>query len=70
MQLGLTWPLQRLLHTSVPYGMPVARGFCWDAHCIRYIVLINKFSRKHIDLTHLHIFRAPVDQQSGKGFAG
>ena len=34
MQLGLTWPLQRLLHTSVPYGEPTKRGFCWDAHCI------------------------------------
>lgn len=34
MQLGLTWPLQRLLRTSVPYGEPVERGFCWDAHCI------------------------------------
>ena len=34
MQLGLTWPLQRLLHVSVPYGPPVDRGFCWDAHCI------------------------------------
>ena len=34
MQLGLTWPLQRLLHISVPYGNPTDRGFCWDAHCI------------------------------------
>ena len=34
MQLGLTWPLQRLLHTAVPYGQPLDRGFCWDAHCI------------------------------------
>ena len=34
MQLGLTWPLQRLLHVSVPYGDPTDRGFCWDAHCI------------------------------------
>ena len=34
MQLGLTWPLQRLLHRSVPYGAPLDRGFCWDAHCI------------------------------------
>ncbi len=34
MQLGLTWPLQRLLHTSVPYGTPTERGYCWDAHCI------------------------------------
>lgn len=34
MQLGLTWPLQRLLHTTVPYGEPLDRGFCWDAHCI------------------------------------
>lgn len=34
MQLGLTWPLQRLLKTSVPYGEPTDRGLCWDAHCI------------------------------------
>ena len=34
MQLGLTWPLQRLLHISVPYGTPTDRGYCWDAHCI------------------------------------
>lgn len=34
MQLGLTWPLQRLLHVSVPYGAPLAKGYCWDAHCI------------------------------------
>ena len=34
MQLGLTWPLQRHLRVSVPYGAPPERGFCWDAHCI------------------------------------
>lgn len=34
MQLGLTWPLQRLLRISVPYGDPVPKGHCWDAHCI------------------------------------
>ena len=34
MQLGLTWPLQRLLKVSVPYEEPVERGLCWDAHCI------------------------------------
>ena len=34
MQLGLTWPLQRLLKASVPYGEPIERGLCWDAHCI------------------------------------
>ena len=34
MQLGLTWPLQRLLKVSAPYGDPVCRGLCWDAHCI------------------------------------
>ena len=34
MQLGLTWPLQRLLKIPVPYGEPVHRGLCWDAHCI------------------------------------
>ena len=34
MQLGLTWPLQRLLKVSVPYGDPIDRGLCWDAHCI------------------------------------
>ena len=34
MQLGLTWPLQRLLKVSVPYGESIRRGLCWDAHCI------------------------------------
>ena len=34
MQLGLTWPLQRLLKVSVPYGDPIDRSLCWDAHCI------------------------------------
>ena len=34
MQLGLTWPLQRLLKVSVPYGDLIHRGLCWDAHCI------------------------------------
>ena len=34
MQLGLTWPLQRLLKVSVPYGDSIQRGLCWDAHCI------------------------------------
>ena len=34
MQLGLTWPLQRLLKVSVPYGEPLHRGLCWDAHRI------------------------------------
>ena len=34
MQLGLTWPLQWLLKVSVPYGDPIDRGLCWDAHCI------------------------------------
>ena len=50
MQLGLTWPLQRLLHTAVPYGVPVDRGFCWDAHCItlrgcRSLLLVHCDSR-------------------------
>ena len=34
MQLGLTWPLQRLMKVSVPYGEPSDRELCWDAHCI------------------------------------
>ena len=34
MHLGLTWPLQRLLKVSVPYGDSIDRGQCWDAHCI------------------------------------
>lgn len=34
MQLGLTWPLQRLLKVSVPYGNSIHRALCWDAHCI------------------------------------
>ena len=34
MQLGLTWPLQRLLKVSVPHGDAIHRGLCWDAHCI------------------------------------
>ena len=34
MQLGITWPLQRLLRVAVPYGEPISKSFCWDAHCI------------------------------------
>lgn len=34
MELGLTWPLQRLLKTSVPYSTEPDRFRCWDAHCI------------------------------------
>ena len=34
MQLGLTWPLQRLLHQAVPYGETASRTLCWDLHCI------------------------------------
>ena len=34
MHLGLTWPLQRLLKVSVPYGEPIDRSLCWDVHCI------------------------------------
>ena len=34
MQLGLTWPLQRLLRLKPEYGPPAERGACWDAHCI------------------------------------
>ena len=34
MQLGLTWPLQRLMKISVPYGAPIHRSLCWDSHCI------------------------------------
>ena len=35
MELGLTWPLQRLLRTAVPYGEERKKLFCWDAHCIQ-----------------------------------
>ena len=50
MQLGLTWPLQRLLKAAVPYGAPVHRGFCWDAHCITLrgrssLLLVHCYSR-------------------------
>ena len=50
MQLGLTWPLQRLLKVSVPYGEPIDRGLCWDAHCItlhgrRSLLLVHCASR-------------------------
>ena len=34
MELGLTWPLQRLLRTSAPYGAGLDALWCWDAHCI------------------------------------
>lgn len=34
MQLGLTWPLQRMLRMTAPYGEPIDCAFCWDAHCI------------------------------------
>ena len=50
MQLGLTWPLQRFLKRSVPYGEPIHRGLCWDAHCItlhgrRSLLLVHCESR-------------------------
>ena len=50
MQLGLTWPLQRLLKLSVPYGDSIDRGMCWDAHCItlhgnRCLLLVHCESR-------------------------
>ena len=35
LQLGLTIPLQRYLHiTSLPYGEPLDRLYCWDLHRI------------------------------------
>lgn len=34
MQLGLTWPLQRYLRVSVPYGEPAPLAQCWDLHRI------------------------------------
>ncbi len=34
MQIGITWPLQRLLKQPVPYGPAVPLAHCWDAHCI------------------------------------
>ena len=35
MQLGLTFPLQRKQKIkAVPYGAPLERLFCWDAHVI------------------------------------
>ncbi len=35
MELGLTFPLQRFLHTEpLPYGVDLQRGFCWDLHVI------------------------------------
>ena len=34
MQLGLTWPLQRYLRVSVPYGAPAPLAQCWDLHRI------------------------------------
>ena len=48
MQIGLTWPLQRLLRTAVPYGAPLGRGFCWDAHCI------TLYGRSSLLLVHCH----------------
>ena len=50
MQLGLTWPLQRSLKESVPYGEPIHLGLCWDAHCITphgrsSLLLVHRESR-------------------------
>lgn len=61
MQFGLTWPLQRLLKVSVPYGEPTCRNLCWDAHCITLhgrssLLLVHCASRYtcvRFDLSHL-----------------
>ena len=61
MQFGLTWPLQRFLHRSVPYGEPVLRGFCWDLHCItlhgrRSLLMVHCESRYTCVLFDLSAF--------------
>jgi len=50
MELGLTWPLQRLLKTAVPYGDERDLRRCWDAHCITLhgrssLLLVHSASR-------------------------
>ena len=50
MELGLTWPLQRLLKTAVPYGEERDLRHCWDAHCITLhgrssLLLVHSASR-------------------------
>ena len=67
MQLGLTWPLQRLLKVSVPYGDLIHRGLCWDAHCITLhgrnsLLLVHCESR----YTCVRYDLSPVDWKSLK----
>lgn len=50
MELGLTWPLQRLMKSSVPYGEEQDLRNCWDAHCITLhgrssLLLVHSASR-------------------------
>ncbi len=47
-QLGLTWPLQRLLRTPTAYGESGEKGYCWDAHCI------TLHGRSSLLLVHCH----------------
>ena len=70
MELGLTWPLQRLLKLSVPYGMETERGFCWDAHCITLrgesaLLLVHCASR----FTLVRFAMTPFDWQNLDGIA-
>ena len=71
MQLGLTWPLQRLLKVSVPYGEPIHRGLCWDAHCITLhgrssLLLVHCESR----YTCVRYDLSPMDWKHLKEIAG
>jgi len=51
MELGLTFPLQRLLKIKTPdYGIEPDRRFCWDLHCIdlrgrKCLLAVNCHSR-------------------------
>ena len=45
---GSNLPVLCLLHWQA--GSFFTTSTNWDAHCIRYIVIINKFSREHIGL--------------------
>ena len=45
---GSNLPVLCLLHWQAALFFTTSTN--WDAHCIRYIVLINKFSREHIGL--------------------
>ena len=65
MQIGVTWPLQRLIKQPVPYGAPTPLAGCWDAHCIELrgqstLLLVHSPSRYAV----VRMGMAPADWQA------